>query len=203
MTIIPRQAEADEEVFSYWIKKLNWSNKEFAALYCGVNPLVLTYELHLEDQKKNKALTTEEQNYVSPISEEQKEMILEIQLLIRDRLPPQIFSTPSYWRSMLGRLDLSEPPWMKRIKKLKEDSPKKGKPEKQAVPPKKPIDPRVENTLLTIIAALCNRLDIDYKAHGAASQIAELTERIGAPVDHATAGRWLKQITKALESRGK
>lgn len=57
------------------------------------------------------------------------------------------------------------------------------------------------NTLLTIIAALCDYSGIKTEERGAANQIAKLTEEIGAPVSDDTVRRWLNQIPDALESR--
>lgn len=59
------------------------------------------------------------------------------------------------------------------------------------------------NTLLTIIAALCEDDGIVYKERGAAARIAELTHNIGAAVDEGTVKRHLDKIPAALESRKK
>lgn len=59
------------------------------------------------------------------------------------------------------------------------------------------------NTLLTIIAALCNDDAINYQERGAARRIAELTEAIGAPVSEDAVKRHLDKISEALESRKK
>jgi hypothetical protein len=69
--------------------------------------------------------------------------------------------------------------------------------------PTKPLTTTERNTLLTIIAALCNYSAIKPDDRGAASQIAKLTEEIGATVSDDTVRRWLKQIPDALESRMK
>jgi len=57
------------------------------------------------------------------------------------------------------------------------------------------------NTLLAIIAALCDYSAIDLKAHGTAAQIARLTEEFGAAVSHETVRRTLAKIPEALKSR--
>lgn len=57
------------------------------------------------------------------------------------------------------------------------------------------------NTLLTIIAALCDYSAIKIDGRGAATQIAKLTEEIGTPVSDDTVRRWLKQIPDARETR--
>lgn len=67
----------------------------------------------------------------------------------------------------------------------------------------KPLAATERNTLLTIIAALCDYSAIDYKGRGAAIQISKLTEEIGAAVSDDTVRRWLKVVPDALASRMK
>ena len=67
----------------------------------------------------------------------------------------------------------------------------------------RPTGTRERNTLLTIIAAICNYSDIDHKARGAAKQIEGFTDDIGAHVDEATILSHLKKIPTALEPRMK
>lgn len=67
----------------------------------------------------------------------------------------------------------------------------------------KPISTIERNTLLTIIAALCDYSAIKIDDRGTASQIAKLTEDIGATVSDDTVRRWLKAIPDALASRMK
>jgi hypothetical protein len=67
----------------------------------------------------------------------------------------------------------------------------------------KPISTTERNTLLTIIAALCDYSAINPNDRGAASQIAKLTEEIGATVSDDTMRRWLKAIPDALATRMK
>lgn len=57
------------------------------------------------------------------------------------------------------------------------------------------------NTLLTIIAALCDYSDIKYQERGAAGQIAKMTEEVGAPITDDTIRKMLSKISDALESR--
>jgi len=59
------------------------------------------------------------------------------------------------------------------------------------------------NTLLTIIAALCDYSAIKPYDRGAANQIAKMTEEIGATVSDDTVRRWLKLIPDALTTRMK
>ena len=59
------------------------------------------------------------------------------------------------------------------------------------------------NTLLTIIAALCEYSKIKYRERGAARQIAKLTEEIGATVTDDTVRKALARIPNALEARMK
>ena len=60
-----------------------------------------------------------------------------------------------------------------------------------------------QNTLLTIIAALCDYAKIDIRKRGAAAQIARLTEASASPVNEDTVGKYLKDIPDALEARMK
>lgn len=71
------------------------------------------------------------------------------------------------------------------------------------VPTEKPLTTTERNTLLTIIAALCDYSDIEPKARGAAQQIANLTEELGAPVTDDTIHKALRQIPNAVERRMK
>ncbi len=67
----------------------------------------------------------------------------------------------------------------------------------------KPLNTTERNTLLTIIAALCNYSDIKHQERGAAGQIAKLTVDIGAEVSEDTILTALKKIPNALETRMK
>lgn len=67
----------------------------------------------------------------------------------------------------------------------------------------KPLRTTERNTLLTIIAALCDYSDIDPKGRGAAVQIAKMTEEIGATVTDETIRKVLEKIPDALEARMK
>lgn len=66
-----------------------------------------------------------------------------------------------------------------------------------------PLATREKNTLLTIIAGLCDYSAIDYKKRGCAKNIAAYTEEIGAPISEDTVRRWIKKIPDALEIRMK
>lgn len=59
------------------------------------------------------------------------------------------------------------------------------------------------NTLLTIIAALCDYSDIKFRERGAAGQLVKMTEEIGAPVSDDTIRGVFGKIQDALESRKK
>lgn len=59
------------------------------------------------------------------------------------------------------------------------------------------------NTLLTIIAALCDYSAIDPAARGTASQIAGMTAELGAPVTDETILKVLVKIPNAVERRMK
>ena len=67
----------------------------------------------------------------------------------------------------------------------------------------KPIATTERNSLLSIIAALCDYSAINHQERGAASQIAKLTEEIGAVVTDDTVRKVLAKIPDALETRMK
>ncbi len=73
----------------------------------------------------------------------------------------------------------------------------------KAAEPEKPLPTTERETLLTIIAALCDYSAINHQERGAAKQISKLTEEIGATVSDDTVRRWLKMIPGALEKRMK
>jgi len=62
-------------------------------------------------------------------------------------------------------------------------------------------DTNSRNTLLVIIAALCNYSDIKYQERGAAVQIAKFTDEIGAAVTDDTIRKALAEIPDALGTR--
>ena len=200
MPIIPRQAETDELVIAYWLAKPRWTAAEFAALYCGVNPYALKEDDEWETRRALGMANDGDENYQIKVSREKLLAIEEIRVLINDRLEPydQISGSPQGWRSKLMVLRLAELPWMQQIQE-----PEKEELMKSKIPPEKALDARVQNTLLIIIEALCKNSAIKTNVHGAATQIAKLTEEIGAPVNPDTVGRWLKLIPQALERRDK
>lgn len=67
----------------------------------------------------------------------------------------------------------------------------------------KPMTTNERNTLLTIIAALCDYSAIIPVERGTASQIAKMTEEVGAPVTDDTIRKVLAKIPDALVSRKK
>ncbi len=67
----------------------------------------------------------------------------------------------------------------------------------------KPLATIERNSLLTIIAALCDKDAIIHQERGAAARIAALTDEIGANVSEDTVKRALDKIPDALESRKK
>lgn len=67
----------------------------------------------------------------------------------------------------------------------------------------KPLTTTERNSLLTVIAGICDYSDIKYQERGAAKQIADMTEEIGAPVTDDTIRKILAKIPDALESRKK
>lgn len=69
--------------------------------------------------------------------------------------------------------------------------------------PARPLRTVERDTLLVIIAALCNHSKINLKAHGTAAMIARLTEDLGAAVSHETVRKTLEKIQEAVEFRSK
>lgn len=67
----------------------------------------------------------------------------------------------------------------------------------------KPLTTTERNSLLTVIAGLCDYSDIKYQERGAAIKIANMTEEIGASVSADTIRNVLSKIPDALESRKK
>lgn len=67
----------------------------------------------------------------------------------------------------------------------------------------KPLSTKERNSLLTIIAALCEYSAIDLNGRETVAQIEQLTEEFGAPVGNDTIRTAIKQIPDALESRRK
>lgn len=67
----------------------------------------------------------------------------------------------------------------------------------------KDVTPIERNTLLAIIAGLCDYSAIKYQERGAPSQISKMTEEIGAAVSPETVARHLKKIPDALATRMK
>jgi hypothetical protein len=69
--------------------------------------------------------------------------------------------------------------------------------------PEKPRAAIERNSLLTIIAALCEYSAINHQDRGAAMQIAKLTEELGTAVSDDTVRRALSKIPDALGARMK
>lgn len=67
----------------------------------------------------------------------------------------------------------------------------------------KPMTANERNSLLTIIAALCDYSAIKHQERGVAGQIAKMTEEIGRPVTDETILKVLKKIPDVLASRMK
>lgn len=67
----------------------------------------------------------------------------------------------------------------------------------------KPLTTTERNSLLAVIAALCDYSAIDPAGRGTAGQIAKMSEEIGAPVTDDTIRKILAKIPDALESRKK
>ncbi|MCZ8015168.1 MAG: hypothetical protein O9274_05675 [Limnobacter sp.] len=104
-------------------------------------------------------------------------------------------------QSLHGQLDAFQMVRWFQKKQLKTDT--NNSKVNEATNSNKPLSTKEKNTLLTIIAGLCDFSAIDFKKRGCAKDIAAYTEEIGAPVDEDTVLRWIKQIPDALESRMK
>jgi hypothetical protein len=70
-------------------------------------------------------------------------------------------------------------------------------------PKEKPLTTTERNSLLVMIAALCDYSAIDFAARGVTDQIVGMTERLGSPVSDDTVRNVLKQIPNAVERRMK
>lgn len=69
--------------------------------------------------------------------------------------------------------------------------------------PAKPMGATERNTLLVIIAAICDFSAIMPQERGAAAKIAKMTDEIGASVTDDTIRKFLAMIPEALQSRMK
>ena len=190
MTFIPKQIEADEEVISYWIKKTRWTQEEFAALYCGVNPYA-----YKEDC--DRPLFGE----LKKIEKNKHQMIEELEILIKDRIDSieQIFNTPVGWRKNLTMIGIPEHDWMNKINdicKTGEEMPRKAIKEK-------PLHTKKLDSLLLIIAALCKHSEINPKDRGVATIISKAASSLGSPIDEDTVRDFLKLIPEAVDRRSK
>ena len=105
MSIVPKQIEVDDEVISYWLKKLMWTREEFACLYCGINPLgYKQYNANF--------------GYVElRISSEKNEQIEDVQRVVRDMLETHrsIVNSPIKWRELTKEVGLSPMDWLEQI----------------------------------------------------------------------------------------
>jgi len=85
--------------------------------------------------------------------------------------------------------------------RLKQQVREKG--EKHPKKSERPLSTRARRTLLTIIAALCNKAGINYEDRGAAQRISEITEEIGTAVTDDTIRKIISEIDDAVETRTK
>ena len=74
---------------------------------------------------------------------------------------------------------------------------------KVGVKKEKPLSTTERNSLLTIIAALCDYSAIKHQERGASSKIVNMVAEIGAEISPDTVLRVLEKIPEALESRTK
>ena len=78
-----------------------------------------------------------------------------------------------------------------------------GSTERNTSQDEKPLATKERNTLLTIIAALCDYSAINPNDRGVAVKIAKMTDEIGATVGDETIRKVLEKINDAVESRTK
>lgn len=69
--------------------------------------------------------------------------------------------------------------------------------------PEKPLTSKERNSLLVLIGALCNEVDIDPNERGVAISLVRMTEIIGAPLTDDTIRKILNQIGDAVDLRSK
>ena len=106
MNLVPKQVQADQEVISYWLKKIRWNKVEFACLFCAINPIA--YEIF------------ERRFLVKVDIAIEDEKIQEIQDLIRviqDQIEFHLgmTNTPAGWKKLALELELPEPKWLEEI----------------------------------------------------------------------------------------
>jgi hypothetical protein len=203
MAIIPSQVlDANEDVIAYYLAMKQWNSEEFAALFCGVNPIVWARKWVFVDGKK----------YMVDLRQAGFD-IVDMLKKLEDHLDltASHTDTPHGWRKVLTDLGLDAPAWMSQIAEPVQVN---NSPSIQALVDQdaksaavtaredRPLATRERNTLLTIIAALCKHSAINVNERGVACEISCLTEKIGAPVSDDTVRHWLKKIPEALATRG-
>ncbi len=111
------------------------------------------------------------------------------------------------YQALKAAYDAKEHKLLQAIDRIRELSESKGVMESELAGLRAMVDKAMttteRNTLLTIIAALCDYSAIKYQERGAASQIVKMTEEIGAPVTDDTIRNVFGKIPDALESRKK
>lgn len=73
--------------------------------------------------------------------------------------------------------------------------------ENKSIPKERPLGSKEKNSLLILIAALCNEFGVDLKVRGIASSLELMTHNLGAPLTDDTIRKFLKQIEGAVSSR--
>ncbi|WP_440879260.1 hypothetical protein [Vibrio natriegens] len=73
----------------------------------------------------------------------------------------------------------------------------------RSVQDEKNLSPREKGTLLTIIGAFCNSMDIDPSDRGATSPVARMLELNGTPMKFDTIKKYLDQVPDAVERKRK
>jgi hypothetical protein len=199
MEFIPTDTLINAKVISFWLKKYAWTHEEFSALYCGINPFAIDEDARWEDRKLIGPSLESDKTYKLKVSSEQHKKIADLMTLIRHRLEPfEIHKTPAGWKSALRRLDLPTPSWMDVIKLDTSETLVQ-----QKIREEKPLNSKEKDSLLIIIAALCNHAGFKPSDRGVSVKIKEQVEQMGVKIDEDTVRKWLKLIPDVLEKREK
>ena len=156
------------------------------------------YQSYLEAYERKKEILDRKRNLVSTLSHVLSRSVAGLgQAAIKseseDTYKPEQFTR---WASSI----FFEPDWFKwaRDNKYLNDNSSESPPVTD-----KPLSTTERNTLLTVIAALCDYSALDTQARGTAKQISSMTSELGAEVSDDTVRAILKKIPGALEARMK
>jgi len=112
-----------------------------------------------------------------------------------DRYPPSYYIE---WAKS-KRLEIKWYSWAVKNEYLSEEL---GPALQDVVTIEKEITPRERNTLILLIAALCQKAGIDHRSRTAAGEIEGLTDLLGAKVTDETVRKYLDKIPGILATRG-